>query len=636
MFKNKKNKIISFLICFLFIVSLISIKTSKVEADGETRTEPSFELTYLVGKTENNETKVKDIVNQDFLIEGEVKGLEFELNYPDKELVLVLDTSESMNESVKGSSDNCKIDSKGNCKTHSVDGNDKSKKHPINYENSKIYKLKEAAEAFVEKFEKTNNLKIAIVSYNNDATIETEGYIESNKTDDLKKIINNLEAGEGTNTGEGLRNALYLFNLNATKDINRTIVLMSDGLPTYCTVEQTELNDNKPVYYQDITKKESKIIWNSGSGLSDVYGFDIGYANLMASKVNDNKYNAYTIGYGLNDSGNMNLKTIHKEMVGLADKENVNNDDIQIDESLGYYEANDEVDDKGNIITKDFAIIDVFNKIAEDLIEQYEIMDANIEMTGINEEIFTLNIEGNTMPLEGLKYTIKEIKDSKVIYHSEEPVKFSYTLKGDRVLKDISLYNKTSTDDNDYGIKINYNWKGNKLKSYPKERILITLTTKAKELYHGLYNGMVDGIPSIDENGAKAFAVTPGATYTFGATFMVDSKIIDAKLNVDKNISIKEGDIKAYKVENGILIPLRNDAISAEGASNNEYNINLDGDKDGITSTTKILIVYKGQVNNDLNNKIDLSNKITISDSSKEVKMQTPSIDTQPKLPDLF
>ena len=131
MFKNKKNKILSFLICFLFIVSLISIKTSNVKADDVVKTEPSFELKYTVGEPAgiDNTTRVNGVVNNDITIRGEITALPFEIDYPSKELVLVLDVSESMHESVKGSNDNCKIDKNGVCTT---EGHNNAKDHPSN------------------------------------------------------------------------------------------------------------------------------------------------------------------------------------------------------------------------------------------------------------------------------------------------------------------------------------------------------------------------------------------------------------------------------------------------------------------------------------------------------------------------
>lgn len=624
MFKNKKNKIISFLICFLFIVYLISIKTSNVKADDVVKTEPSFELRYTVGEPAgiDNTTRVNGVVNNDITIRGEVTALPFEIEYPSKELVLVLDVSESMHESVKGSNDNCKIDKNGVCTT---EGHNNAKDHPSKYQYSKIYKLREAAKAFVEKFKASNNLKIAVISYNSKAEILSNGFIESSKTDDLIKAIDKLKAGQGTNTGEGLRKALYLLNKDNTK-ADKSIVLMSDGLPTYSTVVTKELIDEEdekqiPNYFKDITVENGGVIWNTGSGLSDVYGYDLNYAKEIAKINKDNNYNAYSIGYGLNDAGNKNLKAIHKEMIQLSSE----NSDVEIDENLGYYEANDKIiDNKPN---NNYAIESVFQKIAKDLEEKYTLMDANLEFESINKD-FTLNIAGNKVNLEGLTYT-KDYNNSnpnKILYNGNK-VSFSYNINGKEAKLNQKLYES---------ISINYKWNDESRKADLKKYLVVDLFTEAEKLEHGLYNGFINGVASIDEHGeSNSFNVTPGATYTFASTFILNANNMDVKLDIDKNIEVNDNEMKLYKIVNNQLVELTTSEITKDASISNRYNIKLNGLSDGITNKAEILIVYRGVVNTEVPNKTVLSNNIIISNSSKAVYMGTLS-DDEPRLPDLF
>lgn len=631
MFKNNKNKIISFLICFIFALSLISIKTSKVEADDAVRTEPSFELKYTVGedvKDVLNTKKVKGIVNNDITITGEVTALPFELDYPNKELVLVLDVSESMNESVKGVSDNCKIDKLGNCTTHKDSSGNGAKNHPNQYENTKINKLKVAAKDFVEKFKDTKNLKIAVLPYNSKAEILSNGFIESSKTNDLIKSIEKLKAGQGTNTGEGLRKALYLLNKGDVK-ANKSIVLMSDGLPTYATVinkdlmEVVEGNDKRqmPNYFKDITVENGGLIWNTGSGLSDVYGYDLNYAKEIAKINREKNYDAYSIGYGLNDSGNNNLKAIHKEMIKIPSE----NPNIEIDENLGYYEANDKVvDDKLN---NNYAIDDVFKKIAKSLLEKYEIIDTNLELEGINKD-FTLDIAGNKVSLEGLTYTRDNSKSNsnKTLYNGNT-VSFTYKINGKEAKLNQKLYDS---------ININYKWNDENKKADLQKYLVIDLFVEAERLEHGLYNGFINGTPSIDEYGKdNSFKVTPGSTYTFGSSFILNVNNMDIKLDVDKKIQVNDKEIKVYKVVNNKLIELTTSEITNDTSTENRYNIKLNELLSGDINKSEILILYKGVVNANIPNKTVLSNNIIISNSSKAVYMETPS-DDEPKLPDLF
>lgn len=595
MFKNRKNKIISLLICLLFIVSLISIRTSKVEADTEVRTGPSFNLEYTVGnKISDSEIKVDGEVNSDIEIAGTITGLPFELDYP--ELVLVLDVSESMNEGL---------------------ATDKS--------ITKISKLKEATSAFIEKVKEIENLKIAIISYNSDAKLLTDGgFVDAKNNEALENAIKKIQVStskeikSGTNTGEALRQALYLSN-NSTA--SKTIVLMSDGLPTYCTVNSTNLDGNKPNYYTKINDGKDKIIWNSGSGLSDVYGFDLGYAKEMGKIIKDRYYSVYSIGYGLNDSGNNNLRSLHSEMLQTP----LPKDNTTEDEKYGYYKAND------NKPGDNHAIEDVFEKIAVDLLKKYKITDSNIQMTGINKDKFTVNnasLEGTEykIPLTGLEYELEAIANGKYVYKGNS-VDFNYTINGKEEKNDQKLYEK---------ININYKWDIGKGAQDLNKFIFVDLFKKPKYLKHGFYyNVFYEGSPVIEKSTEDdRLKVTPGATYTFGAALKIDSKDINAKLDISKNISVDQANIVPYKIENGKLERLESSVITGP-TQDNSFNIKLDGYKDGITNTTEILIVYKGIVNSDTNPNSEFENNITVNNVPEAVYMKTnPS--NEPKLPDLF
>ncbi|WP_040436379.1 VWA domain-containing protein [Clostridium sartagoforme] len=317
MIRKRKVKIISIITLLFVIVSLISLKSLNAKANN-IASKPSFTITDL--KATPNPVKV----GEDILVSGKLVPEDFETIAQAKEIVLVLDTSGSMS-------------------------------------GNKIKNLKEAAKSFVEKMKDVPNLKIGIIKYASDATI-VSNLIAANDSS-LITTINKLSANGGTNTREGLRKAAYLLN-NDSESVNKTIVLMTDGNPTYYS-KYDKLDDSTPTRY--------------GSG-SSTNSTTMNYTkNFAKDHIAAKQYNAYSIGYGLDNNGTKYLKQIHQSMRNISENTDIN-------EKNGFFSKSDG------------SITEIFNEIADDIKNSYELKEVSLNID-LNQS-FNLNIGEMKLKLE--------------------------------------------------------------------------------------------------------------------------------------------------------------------------------------------------------------------------------------------
>ncbi|MDV4149370.1 VWA domain-containing protein [Clostridium sp. AL.422] len=476
MIKKKKFKIIS-IITILFVIStLISLKSLNVKATGEIPDKPDFD--FEISASPN-----PAMVGEDITVSGRIIPKPFEATTPAKEIVLVLDVSGSMNEEIE---DPCTNERVRYCTSHDSSDlnhgewwqiwhrwvNDycvehrKSGEHNITTNNRKIDELKRAANGFIEKMRDVPNLKIGIVAYSSIATINPNSKngtkrvksLDSNSSHDvtnysslgvnflqsndsrLTGIINNLDALGGTNTGEGMRKAIHMLD-NGEKSASKTIVLMTDGLPTFYSVTGSNKKN-----YMTIDNTQPQI---AGEG-TDLDTKSKEYAKVIGEIIKTKGYNSFSVGYGLETDGNDTLLTIHEAMTGLNIK---GKPDLY--ESSGFFP------------TSTNAIQAVFNKIATQIIDSYPInnIDMNINFT----DGFTLNIGGNTVKLNNVNYKKVSERNGKVRYEAD-PVPFKFIVKGNKPGEQ-QIYNK---------ISINFPWKDSTITINPKNTVPITI--KSNEL----------------------------------------------------------------------------------------------------------------------------------------------------------
>lgn len=433
MSNKKKFKIISTITTLFVITTLISLKGLIVKADVPNKPDFDIEITNVYPNPA--------VVGEDITISGKIIPKPFEITIPTKEIVLVLDVSGSMDEKIEIPCTNERV---RYCTLHaSDDSNHSGKRHNwINdycvehgksgahniATNKKIDELKIAAKSFIEKMKNVPDLKIGIVAYSSIATTnpnsknetKTVGSLDlssshnvtnygslgvnllSSSDSRLTGIINNLEALGGTNTGEGMRKAIYMLE-NGDKAANKTIVLMTDGLPTFYSVEGNNKNN-----YMAIDNTNPQIAGRGSGRDTNAVNYSLAIGEIIKSRG----YNAFSIGYGLDTDGNDTLLSIHESMIGTSIK-----DKPDLYENSGFFPTS------GN------AIQAVFDKIATKIIESYPInnIDMNINFT----EGFSLNIGGNTVNVGNINY--KKVSDNidKVRYEAD-PIPFEFVIKANK------------------------------------------------------------------------------------------------------------------------------------------------------------------------------------------------------------
>lgn len=385
LFKNKR--VLIGVVASMFIMA---IGVTAYSANAAMASEPSFDVSMSV-----NPNPV--VVGNTVTVNGKITPHPFELQDLPKEIVLVLDTSGSMGDKIDADCTNVPVGTR--CIEH-----DNKRKH----KDTKMNALKNAAYKFIDKMEKVPNLNIGIVSFSSGASIKNingSKLIEASNVDGLKSIVRSLEAGGGTNTGEGLRRAAYLLTNSSDTNpkANKTVILMSDGIPTYYT--RTDYNNN---YYMDIGQESGGRSYNSGDGSDDTYDLrDLGYAKSVADIIKNKGYNGFSIGYGLDSTGEGRITQIHNSL---------SNDVTNL------------------FLTSDGAIDSVFNKIADKILDSYPVTNIQFD-TKISTD-FEIEYEGNKIPIPDITY----IKEMDTNIYRAEPVEFTFQMKCNKV-GEVDIFN---------------------------------------------------------------------------------------------------------------------------------------------------------------------------------------------------
>lgn len=438
------------------------VMTSASNASAEVATKPAFEVKI------NSVSPEFPKVGEDITISGEIIPKPFEAEVPAKEIVLVLDVSGSMADNIDVECTNERIryctlhqssDSNHSVRIidyhHWVDDYCVEHNKVGKHNTTKISELKKAAKNFVDKMKDVPNLKIGIVVYSTEATINPNGkngdkyiadvdnrnghyipnYISiSDKfinIDDknLPAMIDNLEALGGTNTGEGLRKAEYMLEYG-NLDANKTVVLMSDGLPTFYSVK------SKNKQYYTTTDNTDPRFAGDGSKVTDKTIF---YATTIGGIIRGTANNIFSIGYGLGNEkseANKTLKQIHESMGGA---------------------------DSNFFASSDGAIDNVFKHIATEILATYAIN--NVKMNMNLKSGFSLNIGGNKVDIDNVLYkTDGKVKNGKVTYEAE-PVPFKFVIKG----------GVTGQHELFAGSTVSFPWKDNEIITAPVPSISVNI-----------------------------------------------------------------------------------------------------------------------------------------------------------------
>lgn len=373
---NKKNlKIISVITTLLVITILISLKGLITNATVASR--PEFDIEFLV--------QDEAVVGEDIVVSGKITPKAFEISVPEKEIVFVVDIATDV--------------------------------------SGQLVSLMSHTKKFISTIaanQKFSNVKIATIAYEQDAEIKKinnralldSKYENGNEIIDILKGLKKADKDAKTNTGEGLRKALYLFNSKeSVKGANKTIIFISDSGPTARTLYNKNSNQNG-MLYKDITSDE---YINATTNNPVDFNKDLEYANAMAQMINDKGYNVFTIGYKINQKSEEAsiLRRIHQSMSGNDMSNSVDY------EKNGFYIASDNKD----VVEK------MFGDIADRVLQNYSLnnIEMNLNFTGD----FSLNITGNTINLSNINYELKSVSNGKARYEAT-PIDFQFVIKGNK------------------------------------------------------------------------------------------------------------------------------------------------------------------------------------------------------------
>lgn len=260
----------------------VSVENNKAtaklyKADGTNEIENKQIINYTEKEeAENNLTssktaKVVDYENRIYKINlnAETTGREGDVEAQGASVVMVLDASDSMNDSI------------------------------ANTNTSKLVALQNAANTFIDTLKsKSPESEIAIIWYSGseggNTSITNSKFKQLNNNEDvssLKRTIDNKDASGGTPMGVALATARNQLS-SAKHEKNKYVVFMTDGLPGHnnndnwnCMVANNAVNNANSI-------KEQATLYTVGVGLNDAGSFNwkLGYSSTSSNSGHGYKY----------------------------------------------------------------------------------------------------------------------------------------------------------------------------------------------------------------------------------------------------------------------------------------------------------------------------------------------------------
>lgn len=263
----------------------VSVENNKAtaklyKADGTNEIENKQIINYTEKEeAENNLTssktaKVVDYENRIYKINlnAEITGREGDVEAQGASVVMVLDASDSMNDSI------------------------------ANTNTSKLVALQNAANTFIDTLKsKSPESEIAIIWYSGseggNTSITNSKFKQLNNNEDvssLKRTIDNKDASGGTPMGVALATARNQLS-SAKHEKNKYVVFMTDGLPGHnnndnwnCMVANNAVNNANSI-------KEQATLYTVGVGLNDAGSFNwkLGHSSTSSNSGHGYKYEYY-------------------------------------------------------------------------------------------------------------------------------------------------------------------------------------------------------------------------------------------------------------------------------------------------------------------------------------------------------
>ncbi|MCB2298705.1 Ig-like domain-containing protein [Clostridium tagluense] len=200
---------------------------------------------------------------------------EFQVEEKQKDIVLVMDTSISMNW---------------------IPGSDRNPYY--SGEKSRLRIIQDVAKKFVAKFDANENVNISIVEYNKRGTQKLNfTNMNSRYRSDVNYTIENLTMDSNTNTGDGLRQAYYSL-LNQNNNHDKYIFLMTDGYANTYSYGEDRWGRQEYFTEDGSTPRYGFITETSPEGLE--------YAKTIAKKIADSdmNMNTFIVGFGTGAASN--------------------------------------------------------------------------------------------------------------------------------------------------------------------------------------------------------------------------------------------------------------------------------------------------------------------------------------------
>ncbi len=208
-----KNKIALFLTFIMFIsCTVIDVQGDNTYIDAKV----PFNMSIVTTDINGNERTFFDDDDSfiiKYIIDPQIIPYNDVTKDKDKEVVLVVDTSGSMEDKTRYN----------------------------NKKMSRISAVKKILRNFVSKLSTGSNIKISIVDFNSKANVvqfNSKVFADLDDSQQITKIndvVNSLSADGGTNTGDGLRLAYYNLLNSGNDDAEKYIILLTDGEPTFYT-----------------------------------------------------------------------------------------------------------------------------------------------------------------------------------------------------------------------------------------------------------------------------------------------------------------------------------------------------------------------------------------------------------------
>ncbi|MCY6370906.1 VWA domain-containing protein [Clostridium ganghwense] len=507
-----RKKIFNFILVFVFMLNQISILPAFA---AETNSEGDK---VVINRTVNGRNlEVGDTFTVDYTITPKELTINQQSN-KNKDIVLVIDTSGSMDWGVNGAEN-------------------------VSYNKKRLSIMKNVAKGFVEKFKGNDKVRIGLVKYDNLADVvfdldyvnenDDENLTNSNinricnelninknnvycdssysrfyiykngqfvrvyKKSDLEKEfrinvgiktkIDELSAHGSTNIGDGLRRAYYRLNNNDGHE--KFIIMMTDGQPEAYSVGYKMGYGKASGYYQTTWR-------NNGTIINDYREEALIYSKKIATeKIKDSDIKTFVVGFGNGTDDSKNLEIANS--AGGVYKNAQSESDIQ--------SVYDEIQ---KIIETNVSASAHF----EETIDELQVMNSEELPQG-------LRVEENKIvgDIKNIYYT----KNSNGKYEAK-PIEFSVTYKANRVGTYTLGLNETSF------VKYNVN---NSLETVPLSSESINVSNKQI-----ISDDLVQIQRTINDN-----------SLSLGETFLANYRIIPQSISVDYDNIFGEYRGKLYK-----------------------------------------------------------------------------------------